>query len=65
MQKILCKKLKKYTEYILRKMCQRWTDRQTDAQINRTDFAGPLLQRWSFHHVFQIFENKIFLNYLA
>ena len=41
------------------------TDRQTNGQMNRTDYRGPLSQRWRFDHVFQKFENKIFLNYLA
>ena len=25
------------------------TDRQTDGQMNRTDFIGPLPQKWRFH----------------
>ena len=52
-----CKKLRTSTEYIPRKMCHRHTetDRQSDRQTDR--------QR--FDHVFQKFENKIFLNYLA
>ena len=37
------------------------TGRQTDGQSNRTDFIGPLPQRWRFDHVFWKFENKIFL----
>ena len=41
------------------------TDRQTDGQMKRTDFIGPLPQRWRFDHVFRKFEKKIFLNYLA
>ena len=41
------------------------TDRQTDGQMARTDFIGPLLQRWRLDHVFQKFGNKMFLNYLA
>ena len=40
------------------------TDRQKDGLMNRTDFIGPLLQRWRLDHAFQKFENKI-LNYLA
>ena len=44
---------------------ERQKDRQTDGQMNRTDFLGSLLQRWRFDHVFQKFVNKIFLNYLA
>ena len=36
------------------------TDRWTDEH----DFVGPLPQRWRFD-VFQKFENKVFLNYLA
>ena len=39
-------------------------DRQTDGQMNRTDFIGPLPQRWSFHNVSQKFENKTFLIWL-
>ena len=38
----------------------RQTDRQKDGLMNRTDFIGPLWQRWRFDHVFQKFENKIF-----
>ena len=33
-----------------------WTD-------NRTDFVRPLSQGQRFDHVFQKFENKVFLNY--
>ena len=44
---------------------ERQTDRQTNGQINRTDYIGPFLQKWRFDHVFQEFENKIFLNHLA
>ena len=29
--------------------------------MTRTDFIGPLLQRWRFDHVFWKFENKIFI----
>ena len=43
-------------------MCHRQTGRQTDGQMNRTDFIGPLPQRWRFDHVFGKFENKVFLN---
>ena len=43
----------------------RQIDRQTDRQMNRTDFIGPLPQRWRLDHVLQKFENKMFLNYLA
>ena len=50
-------------------MCHRQTDRQTDGQtdglVNKTEFIGPLPQRWRFDHVFQKLENKIFLNYLG
>ena len=46
---------KKSTEYILRKMCHRRMARQTDGQMNRTDFVGCLL----FDYVFRKFENKI------
>ena len=46
-------------------MRHRRMDRQTDGQINRTNFIGSILQRWWFDHVFRKFENKIFLNYLA
>ena len=60
-----CKKLRKSKGQILRKMCHIQTYRQTDGQMPRTDFIGPLLQRWRFDRVFQKFENKIFLNYLA
>ena len=56
-----CNKLRTFPEWILRKMCHR----QTDGQMNRTDFLGPLSQRWRLDHVFQNFENKMFLNYLA
>ena len=45
-------------------MCHRQTDRQTEGLMNRTDFIGPLLQKWRFDHVFQKFENKI-LNHLV
>ena len=38
---------------------------QTDGQMNRTNFIGPLPQRWRFDHVFRKFENKISLNHLA
>ena len=41
------------------------TDKQTDGQMNRTDFIGPFPRRWRFDQVFQKFENKILLNYLA
>ena len=41
------------------------TDGQVDGQTNRTDFIGPLSQRWRSDHAFQKFENKIFLNCLA
>ena len=60
---ILMQKLRKSTEHILRKMCQRRTDIQiqTDGQSNRADFTGPLPERWKFGHVFQKFENKMFL----
>ena len=59
-------KLRKSKEHILRKMWQRRTDIQikTDGQSNRADFTGPLSQRWNFGHVFQKFENKMFLIYL-
>ena len=60
--KMSCKKLRKFTESILRKMRHKWTDRWTD---KRTDFIGPLLQRWGFDHVFRKFDNKIFINHLA
>ena len=40
-------------------------DRQTDGEMNKTDFTGPLPQKWRFDYVFRKFENKIFLNYLA
>ena len=40
------------------------TNGQTDGQTNRTDFIGPLSQRWWLDHVVPKFENKIFL-YLA
>ena len=40
------------------------TDRQTDRQMNRTGFIGPLPLRWRFDHVFQKLENKIFLIWL-
>ena len=26
---------------------------QTDGQMNRTDFIGPLMQSWRFSHVFR------------
>ena len=57
-----CKQVRQSTKYILRKMHQRWMDRQTNGQINRTHCIGPLLQRWRFDHGFQ---NIMFLNYLA
>ena len=41
------------------------TDTQTDGQMTRTDFIGPLPQSWTSDHVFQKLENKIFLNYFA
>ena len=55
----------KFTEKILRKMRQGWTDRQTNGRTNRTDFIRPLSQRRRFDHFFWNFENKIFWNYLA
>ena len=36
-----CKKLRKPTKQFLKKMCCRWTGRQTDGQMKRTDFIGP------------------------
>ena len=39
--------------------------RQTGGQTNRTDFLGPLPQKWKFDHVFQKFEDKIYLNYFS
>ena len=59
------KKLTKSTEQILRKMCQRPTDRHTDEKTNRTDFIEHVQQRWRFDHVLPQLENKTFLNYLA
>ena len=44
-------------------MHHRRMDRQIDGQMNKTDFTGPLPQRWRFDHDFQKFENK--RNYLA
>ena len=38
-------------------MCHRMMDRQPDGQMNRTDFTGPLPQRWRFDHVFWKFGN--------
>ena len=32
---------------------------------SQADGCRTLLQRWRFDYVFQKFENKIFLNYLA
>ena len=52
-------------EYILRKMCHRWMERQTDGQMNWTDLIGPLLQRWRFDHVFWKFKNKIFFKIIV
>ena len=46
-------------------MCHRWTERQTSRQTNRTNFIGPLPQRWKSDHVFQKFENKIYLNHFS
>ena len=46
-----CKKLRKPTEQILRKMCHRWSERQTN-RCNRIDFIGPLPQRSRFDHPF-------------
>ena len=37
------------------------TDRQADGQVNRSDFIGPLPQRWRFNHAYRKFENKVFL----
>ena len=41
-------------------MTGRQADKQTDGRTNRTDFKGPLPQRWRFN-VFQKFKNKVFL----
>ena len=57
-----CKKLKKSTEYILRKICHRRMDIQTDGETNRTDFIGPLPQRWRFNHASFKLENNVFLD---
>ena len=46
-------------------MCHRQTGRQIDGLMNRTDFIGPLLQRWRLDHVIQKFENKTLLDYLT
>ena len=35
------------------------TYRQTDGQMNRTNFIGRLPQSWRFSRVFRKFENKI------
>ena len=35
------------------------TYRQTDGQMNRTDFTGALQQSWRLNHIFRKFENKI------
>ena len=35
------------------------TYRQTDGQMNRTDFTGALQQSWRLNHTFLKFENKI------
>ena len=40
-----CKKLRKSTWQILRKVCHRWMDRETDRQLNKNDFMRTLLQR--------------------
>ena len=37
----------------------------THGQTSRTDFIGPVRQRWRVAHVFWKFENKIFLYYLS
>ena len=29
------------------------TDRQADGQVNRSDFIGPLPQRWRFNHAYR------------
>ena len=60
-----CKQVRQSTKYILRKMHQRWMDRQINGLTNRTHFILPLLQRWSFDHGFRKFKNIMFLNYLA
>ena len=36
------------------------TDGQIDEWTNRTNFLGPLAQRWRFDRVFKNIENKIF-----
>ena len=41
------------------------TDRRTNGAMNRNDYMEPLPQRCRLDHVFQKFENKIFLNYLV
>ena len=41
------------------------TDRQTDGQMNRSDFIGSVPKRWRLDHVFWEFENKVLLNCLA
>ena len=46
------KKLRKSTEWILRKMHYRQTYRKTHGQTNRNDFIGPPLQRWRFDQAF-------------
>ena len=49
------------------KMCHRQTDKQTDRWTNEQNsfYRTPSVKMGKFDHVFQKFENKIFLNYLA
>ena len=44
-------------------MHQRQTGRQTDGQMNWTDFVRPLPQSWRLNHVFRKFENKTWKQY--
>ena len=45
-----CRKLRKSNGYVLRKMCDRQTERQTDGQMNKTDLIGPFSQGWRVDH---------------